>query len=175
VAERELDGRRASAGVPEHGGALDAERIEEQRVRVRLVRGHGRGGQGRSQVSEARRGDEPVTGADVGLREAGHHVKAPEERVAEDHRRALAPCCVLDVPEKRVAQDATLTRHDHGLRGSQRPRLPSPRRRRARRHHRSTSTGPTPGGLNQWERKALGLSEERIKLAYGISTIRDRG
>jgi hypothetical protein len=63
---------------------------------------------GKSQVSEARRGDEPVTGADVGPREAGHHVKAPEERVAEDHRRALAPSCVLDVPETRVAQDATL-------------------------------------------------------------------
>ena len=47
--------------------------------------------------------------------------------------------------------------------------------RHARRHHRRTSTGPTPGGLNQWERKALGLSEERSELAYGISTIRDRG
>jgi hypothetical protein len=44
VAEHELDGRRASAGVPEHGGALDAERIEEQRVRVRLVRGMAAGG-----------------------------------------------------------------------------------------------------------------------------------
>ena len=65
MAERELDGRRASAGVPERG-ARSMPRIEEQRVRVRLVRGHGRGGQGRSQVSEARRGDEPVTGADVG-------------------------------------------------------------------------------------------------------------
>ena len=36
----------------------------------------------RSQVPEARRSDEPVTGADVGLGEAGHHVKAPKQRVA---------------------------------------------------------------------------------------------
>ena len=30
-------------------------------------------------------------------------------------------------------------------------------------------------GLNEWERKALELSEERSKLGYGISPIRDRG
>jgi hypothetical protein len=29
-------------------------------------------------------------------------------------------------------------------------------------------------GLNQWERKALELSEERSKLGYGISTVEDR-
>ena len=34
----------ASAGVPEHRGAIDAKSIEEQRTRVRLVRGHGRAG-----------------------------------------------------------------------------------------------------------------------------------
>ena len=29
-------------------------------------------------------------------------------------------------------------------------------------------------GLNQWEHKALGLSEERSQLGYGISTVKDR-
>ena len=64
------------------------------------------------------------------------------------------------------------TRHDHGLRGACAPACP--------RHAVAALDGITGAhvdwadsrGLNQWERTALELSEERSKLAYGIGTIR---
>jgi hypothetical protein len=49
----------------------------------------------------------------------------------------------------------------------------SSRCRRAGRHRwRHVDWGDSKG-LNQWERKALDLSEERSKLEYGISTVKD--
>ena len=68
-------------------------------------------------------------------------------------------------------------RHDHGLRRSQRPRLPSPRRRRARRHHRRTRRlgrlqGPQPVGAHS-PGAVRGTEQTRIRHQHYQGTAGD--